>query len=84
MEKIDISNVLENVKKENELLSKQCYVDDGYIVLNVRYEYEIALERCDTHEKILDWVMHLSCKNWFTMRLMKRFIIIANEELKKE
>lgn len=80
---INFEEVSENYRKKQILLNKQCYIEDGYLILNVRYEYDIALGRCDTHQKVLEWVLHLSGKNWFSMDLMQKFIRVANEEIRK-
>ncbi len=41
-------------------------VRDGFIHLHPTYP--IALSRCDTAEKLLAWVCHLSSKPWFHER----------------
>jgi len=58
-------------------LDKQCYIEGDYIVLNVRFPYDIELSRCDTHKKILHWVWHLAPKNWVNQLLLWRFIELA-------
>ncbi len=62
---------------ENDPLHKQCYLDGNFIVLNVRFPYEIELSRCDTPEKILQWSFHLGAKNWVSGLLINRFINLA-------
>jgi hypothetical protein len=49
-------------------------VKEGHIVIDVTYEYNIALDRCDTHEKVLAWVSHLCEKTWMTTEIVRRFI----------
>lgn len=56
---------------------RRCYIDDDVIVLHVAYHYEIALDRCDTPEKILHWVEHLALKNWVDTRLLRNFVNTA-------
>jgi len=63
--------------RELKELEKQCYIEDGYIVLNVRVHYDIELSRCDTKAKVLHWVMHLGGKNWATLPLLRRFAELA-------
>ena len=75
---------LEEYKKTQELLASQCYIDGDCLVLNVRYEYSITLDRLLTHEMILDWVLHLSGKNWFNMELMQLFIYLAKSQINNQ
>ena len=51
--------------------------DDGWITIHGPYEYEIELIRCDSHFKIIDWVLHLSEKDWMTTDMINQFIDIA-------
>lgn len=60
-------------------LDKQCYIDGDYIVLDVRFPYDIELSRCDSPEKILHWVWHLSQKNWVHRHLLWKFINLVCE-----
>ncbi len=43
------------IEQENKL-KQQVSVQDEHIVINVCYEYNIALSGCDTAEKLLHWV----------------------------
>jgi hypothetical protein len=72
---------ISDFKEGQKLLDSQCYIDGDYLVLNVRYEYDIALSRISSHADILDWVLHLSGKNWFSMELMQRFISLAKSTI---
>ena len=67
------------MESEDEL-SKKVYIDDGSICINVEYEYPIDLVRCDTPEKLLSWVFHLSEKTWMTNDVMRRFVAVASSE----
>lgn len=40
-------------------------------------EYNIPLSKCDSKEKILDWVLQLLEKNWVTKELVEEFIKTA-------
>lgn len=60
-----------------ERLRKQVYLADGHVVINVEYEYNIPLSACDTAEKILHWVWHLTEKTWMTNEVMRRFIEVV-------
>ncbi len=72
------NNVIEEIKR----LNKQCYMEDGFIVLKVGYDdYSILFSRIDTAEKILGWSMHLSRKNWVSIELLERFISVASDRI---
>lgn len=73
-------NLAEKMKEQEETLRKQVFVADGYIVINVSYEYNIELSRCNTAEKLLHWVWHLTEKTWMTNDVMRRFIEVACSE----
>jgi hypothetical protein len=49
-------------------------------VINVSFEYSIALNRCDTAEKLLDWVCHIAVKPWMTGDILRRFVETACRE----
>jgi hypothetical protein len=74
---VDTDKLFEEVKARHEELARMVYVEEDHIVLNVHYEYNIALNRCDTHEKILGWCIHLCEKTWMTPELIRRFAQIA-------
>ncbi|MFH1748198.1 MAG: hypothetical protein ABIG44_14280 [Planctomycetota bacterium] len=61
-------------------LSKVVYVAGGCININVDYEYNIALDQCDTPAKILSWMVHLADKTWMDLDIMQRFIVLAAEQ----
>lgn len=73
-------NLHELALAEEERLRKQVYVEDDHIVINVVTEYNVAKTRCDTPEKLLHWVWHLTEKTWMTNEIMRRFIEIACRE----
>ena len=66
-----VVNISYEYKKHwvNFWFSKKSY-DLGH---NPSYEFPIE-ERCDTPEKLLAWVAHLSSKEWFTNRVCKRML----------
>lgn len=41
------------------------------------FVYDIDLTRCDTPEKILSWVQHLSDKSWVSPRTLSGFVANA-------
>jgi hypothetical protein len=70
----------EEMQAHDERLSKQVSIQDGYIVINVAYEYPIELARCDTHAKILAWVVQLTDKTWITPEVVQRFVYLAVQQ----
>lgn len=50
-------------------------VEGNFIVLNGHYDIEKS--RCDSPAKILEWVDHLSEKNWVDKELLRDFIAEA-------
>lgn len=50
------------------------YFENGCIVLNVRFPYEIELSRIDTPDKAFRWIIHLLEKNWVTRELLFDFV----------
>ncbi|MCR9061645.1 MAG: hypothetical protein NXI02_30255 [Rhodobacteraceae bacterium] len=75
-----IDEIMAEAKEAEEELRENVKVEDGCIVINVRYPYEVDLDRCDTHEKILAWMLHLSGKNWATKEVLRRFANLAMSE----
>ena len=54
--------------------------DDGDIVFMYPSgggSYEIVKSRCDTHAKILSWVLHMGQKSWVTTEAIQKFILLA-------
>jgi hypothetical protein len=70
----------EKVLKKQEELKMAVFIADGHVVINVAYEYNIPLERCDTLEKILSWSVHLCEKTWMTLEILERFVHVAAQE----
>ena len=68
----DFEKDLEDDCKENE---KICKSDEQIVSL---YDggawYEIELSRCDTHPKMLEWIFHLTAKEWVTRMHIHLFI----------
>ena len=65
------------LEERDALLAKQVFVDGDRIIIDALYPYEIGLDRCDTHEKILAWVVHLADKTWVNPEIMQRFALLA-------
>jgi hypothetical protein len=72
----------EDYKKHMEELEKTVSVKEDHIVINVHYEYNIAISSCDTYERILGWVYHLTEKTWISRDVLRRFIQVACHESK--
>lgn len=72
-----MGDLRKKLNEHEELLKKQVYIEGGDLVINVDYEYVIALNRCDTLEKILGWATHLCEKTWMNLDVMERFIRLA-------
>lgn len=73
-------SLAEKMKEQEKMLQKQVSVSDGHIVINVSYEYNIELSRCNTPAKLLHWIWHLTEKTWMTNDVMRRFIEVACRE----
>lgn len=73
----DLEDLVVRAKEKQAELNKMVYIEEGHIVINVHYEYNVPLDRCDTHEKILAWALHLTEKTWMTMDVLERFIRLA-------
>ncbi|CNK98437.1 hypothetical protein [Yersinia aldovae] len=84
MKTVNHEDIIKEIREEDERLARQIYIQDGYITINVAYEYNISLEACATHEALLGWVVHLSDKTWMDLDLMKHFIQIAAHANKLE
>jgi len=66
---------IEDQTKQAQIdLENSLFIDDDYICFNVRGRYDIELKRCKDHAAILEWVHHMSCKQWMTVDLIHRFI----------
>lgn len=59
-------------------LAKRVYIeDDSIVLLDGGANYVIDFKRCDTAEKILGWIVHLTEKDWVTTEILERFILLA-------
>ena len=75
---MDFKDLKEQVLAHNNKLKKLIYIEDRCIVINTVGEYCIELDRCDTPEKLLEWVHHLCEKTWMTTDILARFIEVAS------
>ena len=61
--------------KERE---RMCEIRGDFIILDPDdIAYEIELDDCDTHQKIIRWVLHLSRKSWFSRDMLQIFVGMA-------
>jgi len=76
----EILSMKELEKKYVEYIKEMqriCSIKDNAIVFDIGFEYEIELSRCDTPQKLLSWVYHLSEKTWMTRDIIHYFIRLA-------
>ena len=73
----DKNDTWKKIEERDALLAKQVFVEGNRIVLDVMYPYEIAFDRCDTHAKILAWLVHLADKTWVSPEIMQRFALLS-------
>ena len=48
--------------------------DQLLLMVQDNYEYPIDLDRIDTPQKVLGWLMHLGEKDWFTTEHMNEIL----------
>lgn len=81
---LSMEDLAERVKQDLVKESALCQVADGHISLadypGDTPNYDIALDRCNTPEKVLGWVYHLSEKTWITSDHIRAFIKMACRE----
>ena len=65
------------IEHEIERANKVKY-EDGYIIINEKYPYEIPISKCDSYKKILGWIEQIADKNWCTTETIHDFIIVAH------
>ena len=46
--------------------------------------YEIPMDRCKTHEELVEWICHLSGKNWFNNAVCRDMIEVWGALTKNE
>lgn len=72
------------VKAKYEELSKILTVDGSHFVFRLSDDeidqYEIRIQSCDTAEKLISWVFHLTEKQWMTVDLLRYFIQVASKK----
>jgi hypothetical protein len=66
----------ENNRVLSALPDYPCRIEGHEIVFG-QGEFGIALDECDTKDRILDWVVHLSRKRRVTSSTLHDFILLA-------
>ena len=66
-------------KQHERKLARQCFIRGKYLTLHVVYPYHIELSRIDTKDKLIEWIHHLSEKNWITPQLIRRIIDLVSK-----
>ncbi|WP_421789328.1 hypothetical protein [Hyphobacterium sp.] len=61
-------------------MTKAVRVEDGHLVIDVKYEYNIHLSRIDTPEKVVSWVYHLTEKTWMTTEVLREVLKTVSNE----
>jgi hypothetical protein len=74
--------IKEGMKIEREWQDK-IYVENGCLVLNIIYPYQIELNRIDTPLKLLAWIGHLLEKNWVSRDVIYWLIRTWEKHFKK-
>lgn len=73
-------NIFESLGAELEQETKEnlslCKAENEAVLLNDGAEnwYEIPFSDCDSHEKIVRWVFHLTTKDWITTKHLHLFL----------
>lgn len=66
------------LEKDEAYQNKLAIVEGEIIILDPeRLSYCIELSRCNSYPKIVEWVHHLSVKNWVKGSHIRRFIDLA-------
>lgn len=76
----DLNDVWKKFEEQDALLQKQVYIKEDHIVINVMYEYDIPIERCNTPDKLLAWMVHLCEKTWMNTAVLERFAQVAAQK----
>lgn len=59
-------------------------IEDGYMVINFSYPYEIHLSRISTESEVIGWIFHLLGKNWMNPHRIQLFIEKCGEVNRKD
>ena len=70
VEILTLKEMLTRAEETEQKWAKRVYIEDGYLILNIHYPYEIELSRINTHAKLLHWMIHLLEKNWVTTEVL--------------
>jgi len=68
-------DLMADLQAAHKALSSKVRVADGCITFDGWYD--IPLQDCDTHRKVVAWIAHLSEKSWITPEMIGRFIALT-------
>ncbi|MBE8597879.1 hypothetical protein [Xenorhabdus sp. BG5] len=79
-----ISEAIEERQKIMEELNSILRITDKHFIFhfNGMDQYEIPVSDCNTPEKLLSWVFHLTEKRWMSVDLLRHFIRAASHKSK--
>jgi len=60
-------------------MRKGIYITKDALVLNIRYPYDIDLDRIDTPTKAHFWIVHLLEKRWITRKMLWEMAVKLQE-----
>jgi len=52
-------------------------IEGNCVVLRITYEYQIELNRINSHKKLIEWVRHLCTKPWVDGQVIKQLIDVV-------
>ncbi|HIH4928439.1 TPA: hypothetical protein ACYSAK_001830 [Proteus mirabilis] len=78
LEQLDTDDFIERL----EVLRSILKVEGNHFVFqlsdNEIDQYEISISSCNTPEKLLSWIFHLTEKQWMNTELLRYFIRVAS------
>lgn len=79
----NIQEAMIDMVRQDRVWEEKVYISDGYLVLNIRFPYEIELTRIDTEKKLLGWIVHLLEKNWVSREMLLRMVDVWQHHFKQ-
>lgn len=70
--------------RQDRVWGDKVYISNGFLVLNIKFPYEIELNRIDTERKLLGWIVHLLEKNWVSREMLLRMVDVWQVHFKKQ
>jgi hypothetical protein len=56
---------------------RRCFIEEGHIVFRDGAGYSIPLAACDSYDRILQWQLQLSEKQWMSLDLLMQFTLMV-------